>query len=310
MNEAPADTLSHLVRLLAPSGTVDLRCRFAGDWAVDHAQAAPGTMPYHLILDGRCTLQLGRTRLELVAGDVLLLPRGSAHLLRHGKPPTRQAPPQRAHNGVLTELSRDGAGPALDMLCGNFMLDGAGAPLLRSLPDHLLVRTAQRADCAWLASLIAMMRHETETPNPGGSAVIGELSTALFTVLLRAVMAERAAAMGLLALMGDARLSRALQAVLRDPARDWTVASLAAECNLSRAAFARRFVQLAGMTPLELVTTLRMELAARLLVQENLAVERVAERCGYASEAAFSRAFKEHHGEAPGAYRRQGRIAA
>jgi AraC family transcriptional activator of mtrCDE len=152
-----------------------------------------------------------------------------------------------------------------------------------------------------------MMRHESEALHPGGAAIIGELSTALFTVLLRALMAERGTSQGLLALMGDARLSRAVDAVLRQPAQPWTIASLAAQCNLSRATFARQFTQLSGLTPLELVTSLRMELAARLLSRENLSAERVSEQCGYASQAAFGRVFKQHYGIGPGAWRRRAR---
>jgi AraC family transcriptional regulator, activator of mtrCDE len=309
------DSLSHLVRMLAPSGSVDLRCRFAGDWFVTHDPAPPGQVPYHVILEGRGRARIGRDSLELEAGDVLLFPRGAAHTLRSvggggdSEDPAYNSLAARHFNGVLTEVTLHGEGQPLDMLCGTFAVGGSGGALLRTLPEVLLIRTAQRADCAWLAALIGMMRHESEASHPGGAAIIGELSTALFTVLLRALMAERGASHGLLALLGDARLSRAVEAVLREPAQPWTIASMAAVCNLSRATFARQFAQLSGLTPLELVTSLRMELAARLLAQENLSAERVSEQCGYASQAAFGRVFKQHYGVGPGTYRRQARGA-
>jgi len=306
------DSLSHLVRMLAPSGSVDLRCRFAGDWFVAHDPAPPGQIPYHLILEGRGRARIGRDSLELEAGDVLLFPHGAAHVLRSvvggdSEDPAYNSLPARHFNGVLTEVTLHGEGQPLDMLCGTFAVGGSGGALLRSLPEVVCVRTARRADCAWLAALIGMMRHESEASHPGGAAIIGELSTALFTVLLRALMAERGAGHGLLALLGDARLSRAVEAVLREPAQPWTIASMAAVCNLSRATFARQFAQLSGLTPLELVTSLRMELAARLLTLENLSAERVSEQCGYASQAAFGRVFKQRYGVGPGAYRRQAR---
>ncbi len=306
------DSLSHLVRMLAPSGSVDLRCRFAGDWFVAHDPLPPGQVPYHVILEGRGRARIGRDTLELEAGDVLLFPRGAAHILRSigggdSEGPAFNSLPARHFNGVLTEVTLRGEGQPLDMLCGTFAVGGSGGALLRTLPEVLCVRTAQRADCAWLAALIGMMRHESEASHPGGAAIIGELSTALFTVLLRALMAERGASHGLLALLGDARLSRAVEAVLREPAQPWTIASMAAVCNLSRATFARQFAQLSGLTPLELVTSLRMELAARLLSRENLSAERVSEQCGYASQAAFGRVFKQHYGVGPGAWRRQAR---
>lgn len=303
------DSLSHLVRMLSPSGTVDLRCRFAGNWSAPHEPLPPGQVPYHIILQGRSRARVGREWLELEAGDALLLPRGAAHTLHSpgGDGPAANTSAQRRFNGVLTELTLDGEGEVLDMLCGSFFVGGAGGVLLRTLPEVLLVRTARRADCAWLGALIGMMRYESEAPNAGAAAVIGELSTALFTLLLRALMAERGASHGLLALLGDARLARAVEAVLREPARPWTIATLAAQCNLSRATFARQFGQLSGLTPLQLVTSLRMELAARLLSRQDLPAERVGEQCGYASQAAFGRVFKQHFGLGPGAYRRRAR---
>jgi AraC family transcriptional activator of mtrCDE len=307
------DSLSHLVHMLSPSATVDLHCRFAGTWSVHHDPAPPGRVPYHLILGGRSRLRVGETLLELDAGDVILFPHGAAHVVRSmsgEETDTTTSLPAATHrfNGLLTEISRpdgeDSLEP-LDMLCGTFVLNGPGGLLLRTLPEVVRVRTAGRIECAWLVSLIRMMQSESETPQPGSSAVIGELSTALFTIVLRTLIAERGMTQGVLALMGDPRLSRALEAVLREPAQPWTIATLAEQSNMSRATFARQFTQLSGMTPLELVTTLRMELAARLLTEEKLSAARVGEQCGYVSQAAFGRVFKQHYGVGPGGYRRR-----
>ncbi|MNN74052.1 HTH-type transcriptional regulator YdeO [compost metagenome] len=127
-------------------------------------------------------------------------------------------------------------------------------------------------------------------------------------MLLRALIQRGGVSRGLIALMADARMTRVVEAVVRAPEQPWTVDSLAALCNVSRATLARRFAQLGGMTPLELVTTLRMERAARLLRQDGLSAAAVGEQCGYASQAAFGRVFAQHFGIAPGAYRRQHRV--
>jgi AraC family transcriptional activator of mtrCDE len=50
-----------------------------------------------------------------------------------------------------------------------------------------------------------------------------------------------------------------------------------------------------------------MEHAARLMVLKNLAARQAAEACGYASDAAFGRAFRQHFGVTPKAYRVQAR---
>ncbi len=315
------DSLTELVRMLSPAGTVDLHCHFAGNWRVDNAAAPAGQLPYHIILKGQARALVAQEAISLDTGDVLLFPHGSAHTLRslpdetEGTEETESAAGAHAamparttrFNGLLTEVTMPGDAHPLDMLCGTFVLGLPGTVLLRNLPPVLRVATAQRADCAWLHALIDMMRNEAQAPEPGGAAVIGQLSTALLTLLLRALIAQGGVTHSLLALMADARLSNAIDAVLRAPAEPWSVASLAAVCNVSRATFARRFAQLSGETPLQFVTTLRMEMAARLLTLDRGSAASIGEHCGYASEAAFGRAFKAYFGVGPGMFRRAAR---
>lgn len=307
------DSLSELVRLLSPSGTVDLRCRVAGAWSAHNAQAAPGHVPYHVILDGRAEILLGKEALRVSAGDVLLFPHGAAHTIVGVKGRARRAAESRHFNGMVTEITVAGAAAPLDILCGTFVLGNSADILLRSLPEVLCVTTVPHdADTAshdsdWLRGLIGMMHVEADRPQPGGAAIIADLSTALFTILLRTLVARGSVAQGLLALMADARMAKAVDAVVRAPEQPWSVDRLAVICNVSRATLARRFALLGGITPLELVTTLRMERAARLLRQDELSAAAVGERCGYASQAAFGRVFTQHFGVGPGAYRRRHR---
>jgi AraC-like DNA-binding protein len=88
------------------------------------------------------------------------------------------------------------------------------------------------------------------------------------------------------------------------PAHGWSVETLARECGMSRAVFAARFGEVVGDTPMRYLTKWRMQLAARLLEQSRIAMEEVAERVGYQSEAAFNRAFKNNVGTPPGTWRR------
>jgi AraC-like DNA-binding protein len=101
----------------------------------------------------------------------------------------------------------------------------------------------------------------------------------------------------------DEKIGRALTAIHRDPAREWTVASLADEVAMSRSAFAARFTELVGQPAMAYVTWWRMQVALGLLRNEGLTAAEASERVGYGSEAAFSRAFKRTIGFSPGSAR-------
>ena len=111
-------------------------------------------------------------------------------------------------------------------------------------------------------------------------------------------------ATGWVAALRDPRLGRVIGALHREPGRNWTVASMASEMGASRSVFAERFLAITGVTPLRYVTDLRMRLATQWISQDRLPVDTVAERLGYGSAAAFSRAFKRVTGASPGVARR------
>lgn len=114
-----------------------------------------------------------------------------------------------------------------------------------------------------------------------------------------------AAQTGWLGALQDHQIGRAITLIHRDPARDWTVASLAGELAMSRSAFAARFTELVDEPAMQYVARWRMHLAVSAL-KEGATVGELANRVGYQSEAAFSRAFKRIVGSPPGAVRRSG----
>ncbi len=102
----------------------------------------------------------------------------------------------------------------------------------------------------------------------------------------------------------DPQITKALDAMKKDPSRRWTVEALAALVGLSRAAFARRFTRETGTSPLRHLTELRMRIAAERLAESDDALAAIASWIGYESEFAFARAFKRRFGLAPGQFRR------
>lgn len=138
--------------------------------------------------------------------------------------------------------------------------------------------------------------------------MVGRLTDVLFVYVLREwSRMQPKDSKGWLTALHDPQLARAFVKVHEQPARQWTVEQLAEEAALSRAAFARRFKDLVGQTPLGYVTQWRMALAARMLADTALPISTVADRVGYTSEFAFNRAFSRERGEAPGHWRTRAR---
>lgn len=106
----------------------------------------------------------------------------------------------------------------------------------------------------------------------------------------------------------DLRVAQALALMASQPGKRWTVSSLARNVGLSRAAFAKRFVLASGMSPLRYLCQVRLELAAGLLQSSEASLAELARAVGYASEFAFSRAFKRQYGVAPSLFRRRARV--
>ena len=108
---------------------------------------------------------------------------------------------------------------------------------------------------------------------------------------------------GWLAALRDEQVGRALTAIHRQPEKPWTIASLAKEVGMSRSGFSARFTQLMGESAMRYLTQWRMQIARAQLMESSDSLAMLAEKLGYQSEAAFSRAYKRVFGESPGSVR-------
>lgn len=145
---------------------------------------------------------------------------------------------------------------------------------------------------------------------PGSNAILNALSAALFTLTLRAASEAEQAPEGLLAVAGNARLAPAISAMFGDPARAWRLPELADLCGMSRATFMRHFQGRLGCSAADLLTDIRMSLAANALKRSGTSTEAVADAVGYQSVAAFRRVFTDRIGMTPGQWRRVARERA
>ena len=159
-----------------------------------------------------------------------------------------------------------------------------------------------------LQATLRLLAVETRELRPGGEAVITRLADVLVIQAIRSwIETDPVAQTGWLGALQDPRIGRAMSLVHRDPARPWTVATLADELAMSRSAFSARFTELVDEPAMQYVTRWRMHLALDSLRRKDATVAELADRLGYRSEAAFARAFKRLNGVAPEAVRRRAR---
>jgi len=73
---------------------------------------------------------------------------------------------------------------------------------------------------------------------------------------------------------------------------------------MSRTGFAVQFQKQMLMSPMEYVTTWRMEIAKKVLQRPGMSLTDAAESAGYASDSAFTRTFKKETGQTPAEFRK------
>ncbi len=190
-------------------------------------------------------------------------------------------------------------GPTM-LLTGAYpMRSAVSQRLLTALPPLLIV-----PGDSWDSPLIPLLADEIVKDDPGQEAVLDRLLDLLLIAVLREWFARPGAEPpGWYQAHSDPVVGPALRMLHHDPARPWTVASLAAEAGVSRAAFARRFTALVGEPPMSYLTGWRLSLAADLLREPHATVGAVARRVGYGSSFALSTAFKRRRGVSPRAHR-------
>ena len=337
------DVLSEVLRVVRLSGAIHFLGEFTQPWAfatsppamlAARLKVAEGSVtPFHVCVEGGCWVVVGRLPpIRIEAGDVVIFPRGDQHVMTSDPalPPVpinqiygRPSPEQ------ITVLRYGGEGRPTRFICGFLHADLQFDPLLRSLPALLAVRarggvlaletldaagrTARpiesRQEVEWWQASLRYLIGETAVPGPGNRAVLARLAESLFVEVLRWQLRHAAEGHGgWLAGLHDPQVGRILSLLHALPDRPWTVDGLAAEANMSRATFAKRFVELVGQSPIQYLAGWRMHLARDLLRDTRLCMGEIAERVGYESEAAFNRAFRRLVGSPPAAWRqaRQG----
>jgi AraC-like DNA-binding protein len=282
-----------------------------------HAAASP-ISPLHfahfgMLSRGSCWLSVEGIAdpIPLAGGDCFLLAPGSAYSLRDSPRTRARSFCEVAPRNGGQVISYGGGGVPTTIISGWFRFSAPSVnPLARLLPPLILVRADQAQSLA-LHTTLNMLASEMAELAPGSELVVNRLADLLFIHSIRAHIGSRSEACksGLLGAIFDRQIGVALKSMHQKVEHRWTVESLAAACGMSRSAFAVRFKELVGETPLEYLTNWRMQKASTLLKKGDRKLVEVAESVGYDSEASFSKAFRRVLGVAPTEYRRSSREA-
>ena len=302
------DPLADPLRLLKLTGVLHCRAELTAPWGLDLPRI-PDCMAIHIVNSGTLFLDIaGQPTREVKAGSLVMIPHGTAHQLRCA-PDSPVTPLTDIPVQLITDryerMNFGGGGELTSVSYCGVRFDRLGAQrLLQVLPLVIHVDTLTQED-EWLRDTARFIAREADATRPGSEAIITRLADIVVVQAIRAWLSSADGQHGWLAALRDRQIGRALSAIHRDPARDWTVAMLASEIGMSRSALSARFSELVGESVKHYITNWRMQLARDELLTSTQTLAVLAEKYGYQSEAAFSRAFKRVFGASPGSVRKK-----
>jgi len=291
------DPLSEVLSLIRPVSSAFRGLDAGGDWSLVYPPF--GGVCCVAIRDGDCLLcrEGSADPIELVAGDLALWP--SREPLRLCSRPDIE--PVSIMDFMakvpMGAVAVWGSGDDCSGVGGYFGFEGSHAQFVLSmLPPVLHVRAEATAS---LRLSIERLMSELRVPQPGGALVAEHLAQTLLIEALRCHLnAGAPGRSGWLFALSDPQLCEALGLLHAEPGRDWTLRELARRVGMSRSSFAARFASLVGETPMAYLTRWRMMVGAER-IRKGEPVGQVATAMGYASNSAFSVAFKRTLGISP-----------
>jgi AraC-like DNA-binding protein len=312
------DPLSDVLQTIRLEGAIFLNAECHEPWCVDLPKGsdmartlrpqATNLVICHTVLEGRCWVKMpDGEAVALHAGDVATIPHGESHLIGSG---LNHAPVSVDHvvkikGSHLESIRYGGAGDRTVLMCGWFAYEhDIPNPLVATLPRLFRSSIGKRPAGPWLEQSLRYAVGEAATGNSGSGAMATKVAESLFIESLRGYIDSLPPRhIGWLAGLRDPQIGKCLDRMHSDPAKDWSVESLAEAVHVSRSVLALRFNELVGVPPMQYLKRWRLATAARSLRSDRISVGRVAEAVGYESEASFSRAFKKEFGVSPGQWR-------
>ena len=309
------DVLAEIMGLLRTKGHLYGRLELTAPFAL----AFPGGKGICLIVTrGSCFLGVDQHPIvPLVGGDFVFLPSPDGYSLRD-RPNARLRSvlevisPETFHRTRL--ITYGGGGTPASVLAGCFTFASPESELLvKHLPPIIHLPAHGPHATPWFHSTLQLIAAETAQNLPGSSAIVDRLAEVLFVHAMRSRIesSELTGNGSWLAALNDPQIGESLRLMHAEPGRTWTVPLLARSVSMSRSAFAARFRELVGETPLEHLTQWRMVRAAEMFRgRPSMKMAAIASSVGYESESSFGKVFRRVMGVSPGRYRAMQRAEA
>ncbi len=259
----------------------------------------------HFVLHGEGALRVG-------AGVVPPLARHSLAILPPHLPHALECGPEVRAEAAVTggETSRAAlpghiAGPQdqseLIVACGRIAATySAGLGLFDRLPEAVVL---DFSDSAPMQATFEALLEEHRSLEAGSHVMMAALMNQCLVLVFRRLCGHPDSKLPWFLALEDPRLARALDAILERPEQHHSLESLAELAHMSRSAFAKRYLECFGRTPMDYLREVRLRHGAKLLLRKDLSVEAIATKVGFASRSHFSRAFRDYFGRSPTAFR-------
>jgi AraC-like DNA-binding protein len=298
------DALSTVLEATRLKSVVYNKFPLAAPWGLDIVKDE--NSQFWRLVSGSCTIGSPDGRvIELMEGDLVFVPHGSAHWIADKSTSLRMPSPEfvKARRAGIPVFN--GSGDITTLIAGHFEFDYQSLhPFLKDLPSIIHIRQYVTENQLLLKQVMQLMLEELNNERPGSSVMLKCLSEIMFVNIIRAYIEQATPDSGFLSALNDPRISKALKLMQDSPQNDWTLESLASEVGMSRSVFFNQFKKLVHETPLSYLTNWRIRHAQKLLVIDNSNISKIAANVGYQSEAAFNRIFKSKTGQTPAVYRR------
>ncbi len=283
------EVLSDILRSMRVRGSVYFCDGLEAPWSIEFRDKE--TASFHLVRRGECWMTSNNGSERLGPGDLLFVEPGFDHVLSSNAPDD----PDPSSGGTTL------------LLCGYCEFERLTTnPLIESFPSMTIVREEELLQQPWLKSTLDQLSTEYMSQKPGAEIVVDKLTEVLLVELIR-INFGRSEQSRLMRALSDKQIAQALTLLHANPQMSWTLDRLASGVAMSRAAFSKRFKELVGQPMFEYLTGLRMQRAQELLRETQSPLYEVANRVGYESDLAFTKAFKRVLGTTPTQYRKAGR---